>query len=71
MIESDLAETGDTFYELARLVLTFGLIVIGVWIVIKLIVHSGKKDRGKRVAGINRQQRRAARAKTRRKQRRH
>ena len=71
MIESNLTETGDMFYELARLVLTFGLIAIGVWVVIKLMVRSLKRARGKRVAGINRQHRRAARAKMRHKQRRH
>lgn len=71
VIESHLFETSDTFNELARIVLTFGLIGMGLWVVIKLMVRSGKKDRDKRRAGVNRQQRRATRAKMRRKQRRH
>lgn len=71
MIESHVSESNGTFYELARIVLTFALIGIGIWAVIKLMVRSGKKNRGKRIAGINRQQRRATRAKMRHKQRRH
>lgn len=71
MIASHLFETSDTFNELARIVLTFGLIGIGIWVVIKLMVLSSKKGRGKSLGGINRQQRRAARAKLKRKQHRH
>ena len=71
MIDLHLFETSNTFNELARIVLTFGLIGMGLWVIIKLLVRSGKKDRDKRLAGVNRQHRRATRAKMRRKQRRH
>ena len=70
VIQSHLSETGGTLYELVRIVLTFGLIGLGVWIVIKLMLRSGRKGRGKRVAGMNRQQRRSAQANRRNRKRR-
>lgn len=52
VIESHISETSDAFYELTRLVLTCGLIGIGIWVVIKLMVRSGKKDRRKQLESI-------------------
>ncbi len=69
VIESHLAEPSHTFYELVRIVLTFGLIGLGIWIVIKLMLRSGKRASDHRVGGVNRQQRRADRARAKRRRR--
>lgn len=67
MIESHISESSHSVYEIARIVLTFGLIGIGLWIMVALMVRSGKQQLGRRMHGVNRQARRAARAKRKRK----
>lgn len=55
--------TSSTLYELGRIFLVFALIGLGVWIAITLILRSGKRGLNEKHVGINRQQRRAERAK--------
>ncbi len=61
--------SSDTLYELGRIALVFGLIGAGIWIVIKVILRSGKRGSSHKQFGINRQQRRAERARMKRKRR--
>ena len=67
MIESHVYESSHTLYELGKIVLSFGLICLGLWIMVTLMVRSGNRQRGRRGGGINRQTRRAARGKRKRK----
>jgi flagellar biogenesis protein FliO len=69
MIEPHTPGSSDTLYEIGRIALAFGLIGIGIWIVIKLMLRSGKRGLSNKHLGINRQQRRAERAKMERKRR--
>ena len=69
VIDPHTSGSSDTFYELGRIALTFGLIGTGVWIVIKLMLRSGQRALGKKHHGSNRRQRRADRAKMKRKRR--
>ncbi len=43
MIEPHTPGLSDTLYELCRIVIVFGLIGIGTWIVLKLMLRSGKR----------------------------
>ena len=43
MIQPHTPGSSETLYELGRLALVFGLILLGVWIVTKLILRSGKR----------------------------
>ena len=69
MIELHKLGLSDTLYELGRIASVFGLIAIGIWIVIKVILRSGKRRSGNKPFGINREQRRAELAKRKRKRR--
>ena len=69
MIDAQTTGSSATLYELGRIALVFGLIGLGVWIVTKLILHSGKRGLNDKHLGINRQQRRAERANMKRKRR--
>ena len=57
MIEPHISGPSHTLYELGRIVLTFGLIGLGIWIVIRLMVGAGKRGSDHRASGVNRQQR--------------
>jgi len=60
--------SSDTLYQLGRIGLIFGLIGIAVWLVIKLMLRSGKRVSNDQL-GMNRQQRRAERARMKRQRR--
>ncbi len=69
MIEPHTPGSSDTLYELGRIVLVFGFIGLGVWIVSKLMLRSGKRRLSNKHLGTNRQQRRAELARIKRKRR--
>ena len=61
--------SNHTLYELGRIVLTFALIGLAIWLVITLMVRAGNRGSNRGVSGVNRQQRRAERAKAKRRRR--
>lgn len=69
MIDAHEAGSGHTLYELGRIALGFGAIFLGTWIVIKLILRSGKRGVSAKQLRSNRQQRRTERAQMKRKRR--
>ena len=69
MIEPHIPGVNHTLYELGRIVLTFALIGLAIWIVITLMVRAGNRKSDHGGSGVNRQQRRAERAKAKRRRR--
>lgn len=69
MIDPHAIASSGILNELGRIALVFGLIGLGVWLVTKLILRSGKRGLNDRHLEINRQQRRAERSNMKRKRR--
>ncbi|HKO42381.1 MAG TPA: hypothetical protein VJU84_03770 [Pyrinomonadaceae bacterium] len=69
MIEPHTSGTSHTLYELGRIALVFALIGIGTWLVLKLMLRSGKRGLSKKHLQSNRQQRRAEQAAMKRRRR--
>ena len=69
MFDSHISGSNHTLYELGKIVLTFAIIGLAILIVIKLMVRSGNRASDRGVGGVNRQQRRAERAKAKRRRR--
>ena len=69
VIDPHISGANHTLYEIGRIALTFALIGLAIWMVIKLMVRAGNRGSDRGVSGVNRQQRRAERAKAKRKRR--
>lgn len=67
MIDAHDHGSGDTLYELGRIVLFFGLLGIGLWIFLKLMLRSYRRGSRNGHIGVNRHRRRTERVKRKRK----